>query len=77
MLRLAQCEKAVTNSEAMGCPEEGSQVPTGSKTPLELLSFVLIVLFAEKHGSSLSCEAGTLHSVFNGLQAEKARRGRH
>jgi len=49
----------------------------GVKNSLKLLSFVLIVFFAEKHGSSSSCEAGTLHSVFNGLQAEKARRGRH
>jgi len=76
MLRLAECEKAVTNSEAMGCAEEDSRVPTGSKTPLKLLSFVLIVLFAEKHGSSSFCRAGSRHSVFNGLQAEKARRGK-
>ena len=75
MLRLAQCEKAVTNSEPMGCPEEGSQVPTGSKTPLKLFSLVLIVLYSEKHGSSPFCEDGALHSVFNGLQAKKACQG--
>src|SRR6266481_7099957 len=74
MLRPAQCEKAVTNSEAMGRPRDCLRVPSGSKTPLKLLNFVLVVLFPEKHGSSSFCEAGAFHSVFNGLQTEIAGR---
>src|ERR1700720_1987982 len=76
MLRPAQCEKVVTNSEPMGRPWECRRVPSGSKTPLKLLSLVLVVLFPEKHRSSPFCKARTFHSVFKGLQAERVCPGK-
>ncbi len=73
MLRLAQCEKAVTISELMGRTPEGPRVPTGSKTPLRLLSLVLASLVSEGEGASYFCLTDIFHCVFNSLQTEEAR----
>src|SRR5580704_9714663 len=74
MLYPAQCEKAVTNSEPMGRPKCGPQVPTGSKTPLYLPGRVQLGPFPGGLVASYSRLAGTFHTVFSGLQAKRVRR---
>ena len=69
MLRLAQCEKAVTISELMGYSRRGGRVPVGSETPIGAGIPVRGSLACASSGSSLS--AG-FYLVFNDLQAEKA-----
>jgi hypothetical protein len=72
MLRLFQCEKAVTNSEPMGRPKAGSEVPTGSKTPIDLLGRAGMTLGAAVTELSSVFLTGFFHCVFNDLQAEAA-----
>jgi hypothetical protein len=76
MLRLAQCEKAVTISELMGYSHRGARVPVGSKTPIELGVPARESFDALARGSSCSWFSTSFYLVFNGLQAEKTRLGK-
>src|SRR5580704_5738990 len=76
MLRPAQCEKAVTISEPMGCSQRGAGVPVGSKTPTGLELPVAASLYPRVRGSACFCLSTAWHPVFNGLQARKVARGR-
>jgi hypothetical protein len=73
MLRLAQCEKAVTISELMGYSHQGAAVPMGSKTPMDLGIPVRASLDPLASGPSCSCFSTSFYLVFNDLQAAKAR----
>jgi hypothetical protein len=73
MLRLAQCEKAVTIPELMGYFRQGTAVLMGSKTPINLGSPVSASLDALACGSSCSCLSSGFYLVFNDLQAEQTR----
>jgi hypothetical protein len=72
MLRLAQCEKAVTISELMGRPQGGLWVSMGSKTPRNLSRPALVNFVTGIHGSSYLCLVGPFRCVFKGLQSEMA-----
>src|ERR1700680_1678245 len=76
MLRPAQCEKAVTISELMWRPHRGPGVPMGSKIPIDLGVPVTGSLDPRVCASSCSCLSPDFSPIFNGLQAEKAGRGR-
>jgi hypothetical protein len=73
MLRLGQCEKAVTIAELMGHSCRTAGVPTGSKTPIGL---GIPVRGSPSCGSSGSRLSTSFHPVFNDLRAEKARLGK-
>jgi hypothetical protein len=73
MLRLAQCEKAVTISELLGYSRPGAGVPLGSRTPIGVAIPVRGSLACASLGSRLST---SFHLVFNDLQAERLARGR-
>ena|SRR5208282_5859112 len=76
MLRLAECEKAVTISEPMGCPRAGSKSGTGSKTPIGKAKGILSSRFAGIPGASYSWRSGAFHPVFSDLRAETGRGGK-
>jgi hypothetical protein len=73
MLRLAQCEKAVTISELMGYSRRGGRVPVGSETPIGVGIPVRGSLACASPGSGLST---SFHVVFNDLQVDGLARGR-
>src|ERR1700722_6803715 len=73
MLRLAQCEKAVTISELIGYSRRDARVPAGSKTPIDLGIPARENSDPPARGSSCSCLSTSFYLVFNDLQAEKAR----
>jgi|SRR5271170_6942612 len=73
MSHLAQSEKAVTNSEPMGCPKEGPGSPAGSKTPTYLTSLPAGNYDTGKFGSVCDVAASAFRSVFNGLRAASER----
>src|ERR1700675_4549987 len=69
MLRLAQCEKAVTISEATGRRKEGPGVPMGSKTPIDSFELDLVRIYAAAGEVFSFWDNRIWHSVFNGLRA--------
>jgi hypothetical protein len=74
MLRLAQCEKAVTISEPMGRTPEGQKVREGWKTPIAGARFVRASRVTQIQGFSFSCPSCDFSPIFNDLQGEKVRR---
>lgn len=76
MLRLAECENAVTISEPMGCPREGARVAAGSKTPMGKADAVPPSPVAGIPGARYSWQLRAFHPVFSDLRVKRGQGGK-
>ncbi len=74
MLRLAQCENAVTIPERMGCRRHGRRVPSGSKTPIGAADGSSGIAVLETRSFLCTLQPSAFRPIFSGLQGEERRR---